>query len=105
MTRIFLDTSRAGGIVPMSPDTTRERQAMTAAEKNDHYGMLNGRFDNRADFLRDNGFKYEQVPGLNIAVFTKSRFGRVLCLPAALVMNADSIVWADRVEEVERFCK
>lgn len=78
---------------------------MTAAEKNAHYGKLNVRFDERAAVLRGMGFRYEHVPAMNLAVFTKTRAGRVHCLPAGVVMNADEIVWADDLERAERFGK
>lgn len=77
---------------------------MTATEKNAHYGKLNDQFDARATVLRGLGFRYEHVPALQIAVFTKTRFGRVTCLPASFVMNADEIVWGDKLDEVTRFC-
>lgn len=76
---------------------------LTAAEKNEHYGKLNARFDEREQFLRSAGFKRETVSALNIAIYTRSRFGRSLVITAAAVLMADEIVWGDKVEEVNRF--
>ena len=77
---------------------------MTAAEKNAHYGQLNARFDERAAVLTGLGFRYEHVAGLNMAVFTKSRHGRIHAVAAGVVMNADAVVWEDTLDSVNRFC-
>lgn len=77
---------------------------MTAAEKNEHYRILNERFDARAAEMRAKGFKYERIEAMNIAVFTKIRASRPMCVPATLVMNADEIVWVDELERIDRFC-
>lgn len=77
---------------------------MTAAERNEHYGKLNTRFDERAAVLREMGFKYQHVPGLGIAVFVKERHCRTHALSAGSVMNADDVVWADYLERAQQFC-
>jgi hypothetical protein len=79
---------------------------MTTAEKNTHYGMLNDRFEGRSKRLRELGFKYVPIPGFDAAVFVKPRAFHPGKPPhtvqASLVMCADEIVWADRIEELER---
>lgn len=77
---------------------------MTAADRNEHYGRLNARFDDRCRDLYALGFRYQHVPGLNIAVFTKDRHGRVHTLAAGTVLNADDVVWADDYARAQRFC-
>lgn len=76
---------------------------LTAAEKNEHYGKLNARFDLREKFLKAEGFKRETIPGLNLAVYTRTRFGRVLAIPACKLSLADEIVWGDTEDEIKRF--
>lgn len=78
---------------------------MTREERNEHYGKLNARFDEREKWLLSFGFKREALPGLNLAVYTRTRFGRVLAIPACLLSMADEIVWEDRQEDVKRFCE
>ena len=82
---------------------TATQQADSKAARNAHYGKLNDRFDVRAAWLRALGFRYEHVPAMGFAVFTLTRFGKVKAVPAALVMNADDIVWGDYSEEYQRF--
>ena len=77
---------------------------LTAAQKNEHYGKLNERFDVRNGLLYRMGYRREAVPALNIAVYVKTRFGRVHAIPAAVLTCADEIVWADHMEEAKRFC-
>jgi hypothetical protein len=77
---------------------------LTPAQRNEHYGKLNDRFDGRAAWLRDRGFKYETVPGMHVAVFTRTRCGRLHVVTASLVMNADEVVWEDEQDAVGRFC-
>lgn len=77
---------------------------LTAQERNEHYGRLNVRFDERAAILREMGYKYEQVPMLPVAVFTRQRFGKWHAIPACLLSCADEIVWEDKLEEAKRFC-
>jgi hypothetical protein len=76
---------------------------MTATEKNEHYGMLNDRFDGRANRLRKLGFVYVCIEEFNIAVFSIKRFGKTMTISAGTIMNADEVVWADTVEQAERF--
>lgn len=78
---------------------------MTKEERNGHYGKLNARFDERAAVLRGLGFKYEPLPVLNVAVFTRVRFGKPMTIAASYVLCADEIVWEDKLEEATRFCK
>jgi hypothetical protein len=70
---------------------------------NQHYGMLNDRFDGRSTRLRKLGYRYESIDGYGIAIFTAIRFGKRYAIPAATVMNADEIVWSDQLERAERF--
>lgn len=74
-----------------------------AESKDAHYRYLNERFDDRALELAKLGFKYQGVPGLNIAVFTRTRRGRVHTIAAGTVLNADEIVWADTIEEAQNW--
>lgn len=74
-----------------------------APTPNDHYGRLNARFDIRAAALRNLGFAYQHVPGLNTAVFTRTRFGRVHSIASGTAINADDVVWADTLAQAERF--
>lgn len=64
---------------------------------NEFYGELNARFDERASFLRDKGYKYETIPVIKIAVFTKNRYGKVHTIAAGCVLNACERVWADTI--------
>lgn len=80
---------------------------MTAAEKSNHYRMLNERFDGRSLTLRRLGFVYERitVAGQTKGVFVKKhpwmeKYNKIET--AAMVMTADEIVWADRLEELSR---
>ena len=76
---------------------------ITREERNAHYGKLNARFDVREKFLIAAGFKRETLPGLNLAVYTKTRFGRIYAIPACKLSLADEIVWEDTADEIKRF--
>ena len=80
---------------------------MTAAEKSNHYRMLNERFDGRSVTLRRLGFTYEhiEVAGQTKGVFVKrhpwmEKYNRVET--AAFVMCADEVAWADRLADLSR---
>jgi hypothetical protein len=78
---------------------------MTAAEKNDHYGMLNTRFDDRAGVLLGMGFKYVRCPENDTASFVRPapyHPGRKDTVQTAFVMHADDLCWADRIDELAR---
>lgn len=77
---------------------------MTVSEKDNLYRMLNDRFDSREKILREQGFKRETIPVLNIAVYTRTRYGKVYAVTASLVLTADEVVWSDEVERICRFC-
>lgn len=68
---------------------------MTAAQRNDHYRVLNERFDDRAFQLVELGYKYQIIPAMNVAVFVRNRHGKVNTIAAGTVLNADSVVWSD----------
>lgn len=70
---------------------------MTANEKNDHYGKLNIRTETRFTEWYGMGFKYSRIEDMNFAVFTRIRAGRTVTVPAAAIMYADEIVYADMV--------
>lgn len=72
---------------------------------NEHYKMLNDRFDARAALLRQAGMSYVHIEEYNTAVFTikKPVHKRPLTFSASLVMNADEIVWADKLAELIRY--
>lgn len=78
---------------------------MNSSTKNEHYGRLNDRFGDRSARLRNLGFVYEHVAGVDydLAVFVRRRPGyrKAEAVAAAFVMNADDVVWADRLAEVE----
>lgn len=75
---------------------------MTPAQKNDHYGMLNERFEERAEFLRNKGFTYIRIEEFGVAVFTRKRYGnKPVTFAAGAVMNADSTVWGDMMNRAE----
>lgn len=69
---------------------------------NEHYGLLNDRFEVRSRILRNLGFRYEHVEGFDMAVFVRPRPGHKVpvCVPAAFVMHADYRCWSDRAEEL-----
>ncbi len=77
---------------------------MTASEKNEHYGKLNVRFDERNAVLFKMGYRREALAAYNIAIYVKMRHGRAHAIPAAVLTCADEIVWADHIEEAQRFC-
>jgi hypothetical protein len=81
-----------------------EPNELTPAQRNEHYGKLNARFDAREKFLIEMGFKREAIPLLNIAVYTRMKYGKPLAVCACLLSCADEIVWADKVDEIKRFC-
>jgi len=62
------------------------------------YGKLNERFDARAKVLREKGYKYGPIPGMNIAVFTKTHWGHNHTIAAATVLNACHYVWNDTLK-------
>ena len=69
--------------------------------KNDHYRHLNERFDERSAELRRLGFKYEIV-ALDIAAFVLTRYSTLRYqIPAAKVLCADDIVWADALDSAK----
>lgn len=75
---------------------------MTPAQKNDHYGMLNERFEERSAFLRNKGFVYKRIEELGIAVFTRKRLGgKPITFAAGAIMNADPTVWGDMMNSAE----
>lgn len=79
-------------------------EALTPQSKNAHYGRLNERFDERAKVLYGLGFQYQSLDGYNIAIFTRKhpyRYGQQESLPAAFVLSADSLVWTDRLRELQ----
>ncbi len=56
-----------------------------------YYGGLNRRFERRAALLRKMGFRYiwtEVAPKVTTGGFSRSQFGRVQYIPAALVAHA-----------------
>lgn len=73
---------------------------------NDHYGLLNNRFDHRSEYLRSKGFRYEFVEafGSTFGVFVCNRPSAVkpTVVVASCVMHSDEFVWADRCGEIER---
>lgn len=73
---------------------------MTREERNAHYGKLNERFEERSAELRSMGYKYQQIPGMGIAVFTRTKHGKVKTVAAGTVLNADDVVWADTAVEL-----
>lgn len=75
---------------------------MNAVERNAHWGVINSRFDERAQELLGMGFKYTGLGDYGIAVFTRVRIPgmRPDCLPAAFVMHADSVCWSDRLNDL-----
>lgn len=71
--------------------------------KNAHYGRLNERFEERSKELRGLGFRYQRLDEYGIAIFVRKhpyRFGQQESVPAAFVLTADSLVWADRLAEL-----
>lgn len=70
---------------------------------NEYYGKLNQRFDRRAADLRRLGFKYQVVPGLNVAVFVATKWGKTMAIAAGTVLNASRFVWRDELDRAERF--
>lgn len=70
---------------------------------NEFYGFLNQRFDSREQLLIALGFKRTTVPGLNMAVYTRERHGRVYAVAAATLSHAMDRAWKDILEEITRF--
>jgi hypothetical protein len=76
---------------------------MTSKEKNDHYGKINHRFEERSQILRDLGFKYECVPGYELAVFAhRPGTRKAHTIAAATVSLADAVVWEDYLADARR---
>jgi hypothetical protein len=71
---------------------------MTPKQKNAHYGKLNERFDARCGELA----KLEPIKDYGTSVFIRRdpvfRL-RNQSVPAATVMYADDLVWADHLQE------
>lgn len=76
---------------------------MTTAEKNEHYGKLNVRFDEREKEIKSLGFKRESLPVYNLAFYVMVRYGKVHAIPACVLSLADEIVWTDKLDEAKRF--
>ena len=69
---------------------------MVALTNNQYYGGLNRRFDKRARRLLARGFRYQQVEGMNMAVFARRRSSRKLAaIPAAVLHHADNRRWIE----------
>jgi hypothetical protein len=66
---------------------------------NQHYQGLNNRFDKRAARLLSLGFRYQQVDGMNMAVFARrtSRLSTAT-IPAAVLSHADNRSWFDTLQ-------
>jgi hypothetical protein len=75
--------------------------------KNDRYGLINTRFDERASVLRKAGFKYEHVEDYGIAVFAYRELGmkKPHTIQASAVMYADDYFWGEIMEGVIQVVK
>ena len=75
----------------LTGDTT-----MVTLTSNQHYGGLRRRFEKRSRRLRSLGFRYQQVEGMNMAVFARRRSSRKLAaIPVAVLHHADNRSWID----------
>lgn len=82
---------------PAAPRTAQVPVPVPATGNDEHYGELNERFDARAAVLREAGYVYGIIPGLPVAVFTRTRAGKLQAVASGTVLNADEIVWEDTV--------
>jgi hypothetical protein len=69
---------------------------------NEHYAILNARFDERSKILRDMGFTYQHLPEWDIAVFWRKRLTKKVpvTVPACFLQLADERTWEDRLKEL-----
>jgi len=71
------------------------------ASKSAMYAALNNRFDERARWLMNKGYKYEHVKDYDIEVFIKGVRGfKPHVIQAGTVMNANEEVWEDVANQV-----
>lgn len=65
------------------------------------YAALNARFDERAEWLRSRGYRYEHLPEYGIAVFIKGTKGnKPHTIQTGTVSNANEEVWLDMIQQV-----
>lgn len=76
-------------------------QEMTS---NQFYGILNKRFDQREKELLGFGYVRQVVPGLNIAVYTRTRHGKIHAVQTGTMHHATKRAWTDVIDECKRFC-
>jgi len=76
---------------------------MNATERNDHYGKLNKRFALREKALIAAGYKRVTDSEKNMAFYTKTNcYNKTKWIAACTLSQADSVVWADVLEEAIR---
>jgi hypothetical protein len=76
---------------------------MTPKQKNDHYGKLNERMDVRYEQIAKLGFKQINMGEFNAFSRKHPAFpNRTQTVPAAVLLYADEIVWADKIADWTR---
>jgi len=77
--------------------TMDSQSGMATLTSNQHYGGLNRRFEKRSRRLRSLGFRYQQVEGMNIAVFARLRSSslKLAAIPVAVLHHADNRSWIE----------